>query len=258
MPTQDEVLERQFVSIGARARFVSSGANSVSLNVRRDRRGEYFELGLSASASLSVLNTDRRGRHLLFLVSVDGQKSRFLCGHDERHWFVAAIPEDERGVVNVAAARWALMPPTVRGATSKLRNRQRHRRRNAAYVRQGEWFFVPAPNLAPAEWNVLSHEPLSRGRGKSHIMEFAYREGGTVVFWSTKYPNDLTAPEYDALPPEIRDRSDWRQMVRDAEVYAMGRISHPDHATVVLKGWHHVFVNTESEAHAMRHLRFLD
>ena len=79
-----------------------------------------------------------------------------------------------------------------------------------------------------------------------------------MVFWSSKYPNDLTAPEYRALPPEIRDRADWRQMLRDAEVYAMGRISHPDHATVVLKGWHRVFVNTESRAHAMRHLRFLD
>ena len=108
MPAKDEVLERQFVSIGARARFVSPGANSVSFNVRRDRRGEYFELGFSATALPSILNTDRRRRHLLLLVSVDGQKSRFLCGHDERHWFVAAIPEDERGVVNVAAARRAL------------------------------------------------------------------------------------------------------------------------------------------------------
>jgi hypothetical protein len=24
------------------------------------------------------------------------EKSKFLCGHDERHWFVAAIPSSER------------------------------------------------------------------------------------------------------------------------------------------------------------------
>lgn len=47
-------------------------------------------------------------------------------------------------------------------------------------------------------------------------------------------------------------------MVRGADVFAMGRVSHPDHATVVLRGWHRVLMNTERDARAMRHVAFLD
>jgi hypothetical protein len=47
-------------------------------------------------------------------------------------------------------------------------------------------------------------------------------------------------------------------MVRDPELYASGSVSHPDHATVVLRGWHRVLVNTEQQAQAMRHLAFID
>jgi len=37
---------------------------------------------------------------------------KFLCGHDERHWFVAAVPG--RGVSNVRTAMEALKPAAVR------------------------------------------------------------------------------------------------------------------------------------------------
>ena len=34
----------------------------------------------------------RNDRHLLLLVKTPVAKDRFLCGHDEREWFVAAVP----------------------------------------------------------------------------------------------------------------------------------------------------------------------
>ena len=256
MPTMERILERQFVSIGARLS-VDTGS-AVRVDIRRDARGEYFEMRLPTSASADVVNTDARHRHLLLLVNEAGEKSHYLCGHDERHWFVAAIPESERGVVDVKTAQQALMPPAVRRAAGNIRIRHRHRRRNAAYLRQGEWFFIREPDLNPLPWMVLRHEPLSRGRGKFHMMEFAFRRGGTEVMVNDQYPGGLTDREYRALPENVRNRGNWRRMTRDAQVFAMGRIAHPDHATIVLNSWHRVFVNTESGARAMRHLAFLD
>ena len=50
-----------------------------------------------------------------------GEKQKFLCGHDERHWFVAAVPEDARGVTGVVAAKAALQPALVRTAVGRTR-----------------------------------------------------------------------------------------------------------------------------------------
>ena len=75
--------------------------------------------------------------------SEGGEKSKFLCGFDERHWFEAAIPEWASAVRGVASAQDALQPEAVREAVARVRPHDRFRHRNAAYVRQGEWFFLP-------------------------------------------------------------------------------------------------------------------
>ncbi len=163
-----EVLERRFASIGARVK-VNHGArgDAVRIDVGTDRRGEFFELQLARRDELSlvVVDADRDDRSLLLLVRDGDEKSRFLCGFDERHWFVAAIPESARGVSGVDAAKDALQPDAVREAVAKVRPRDRFRRRNAAYVRQGEWFFLPQWHLVVDESAVLHNEPLSRGAG---------------------------------------------------------------------------------------------
>jgi hypothetical protein len=271
MPTMEAILDRQFGYIGASVRVESwvapppwrrdeSSEPAPNLDIRRGRRGECFVLTLPDSATSIVLNTDLRRRHLLLLVNHDGEKSRYLCGHDERHWFAAAIPEDEPGVVNVETALRSLMPAWVRHRLGRLRGRQRHRRRNPVYVRQGEWFFIPTPELHPAPLTVRRREPLWRGRGKVHVLEYAHRCGGTVVYtrWRGSKHDELTQQEFDALPDAERSDPTWRQWLRGMDVYAMGRITHPDHATVVLQGWHEVFVNTEWRARARHRLRFLD
>jgi hypothetical protein len=188
---------------------------------------------------------------------VDGVKSKFLCGHDERHWFVAAVPEAARGVSGVAAAKAALQPPAVRELVERTRPKDPFRRRNAAYVRQGEWFFVPAA-IDPPDSLVLRDEPLSRGRGRAHVMQFAYRRGGHVVYVNERHPTGISEARYERLTPDQRRSGSWRRMVRDPEVYAKGAVRHPDHATIHLGDWHRVLMNTEQGAQAMRHVVFID
>jgi hypothetical protein len=256
MVDTDVFVEREFVRIGARAAIRSS--STTSINIRRDRRGEYFELEIPGQAAAYVLDRSRADRHLLLLVKERGAKSRFLCGHDERHWFVAAIPESERGITSIQKAKFALQPLAVRELALSLRSKNRVRRHNSAFVRQGEWFFVPVADLQPNLGAMLHNEPLSRGRGKMHWMQHAFRRGGIQVYVNREFPNGLTQAEFDALPDTQRNGRRWAAMVRDAEVFAKGWVRHPDHATVVLQGWHRVFMNTETQARAMRYLVFLD
>lgn len=105
-----EHIQNKFDRLGARVRFRSLEAtrnrsampgwlrnagssqnNAVPLppNVRID-------IAIGEDADLLVLDTQPRDRHLLLLNrQVSNQprqpeiKHKFLCGHDERHWFVA-------------------------------------------------------------------------------------------------------------------------------------------------------------------------
>jgi hypothetical protein len=48
------------------------------------------------------------------------------------------------------------------------------------------------------------------------------------------------------------------RMQRNALAYVCDRVWHPDHKTVVLDGWHRVFMNTENQAPGARAVVFLD
>jgi hypothetical protein len=141
------------------------------------------------------------------------------------------------------------------------RPKLRLRRRNEAFVRQGEWFFVPAPDLVVPGWLLLRNEPLSRAGGsKPHMCQFAYRTGGTSVWVCPRYSSGLTDAQYAGLlasDPKAR-RWNWQRMVRDPEVYVKGRVWHRDHKTVVLDGWHRVAMNTEWQAPFAGNVAFLD
>ena len=64
--------------------------------------------------------------------------ARSPCGHDERHWFVAAVPETA-AVSTVATAMEALKPVDVRRLQRQVavKPRKLNRRRNEVFVRQG-------------------------------------------------------------------------------------------------------------------------
>src|SRR5919199_3332191 len=195
------LLERRFTAIGARVKVPRDPwFGQPRINVHKDGRGEYFTIGFEGkdrAVELDVVDVQPRDRHLLLLARVGQEKSKFLLGHDERHWFVAAIPESARGVTGVAAAKEALQPEAVREAVARTRPRDRFRRRNAAYIRQGEWFFLPRWTLVVDERDVLRDEPLTRGRGNDHVLEFAFRRGGETVFVNAEHPAGIGAAEFE-------------------------------------------------------------
>ena len=260
-------VERRFAKIGARARVAFDGdrgsRTNVAIDIARDEEGEYFDITLPRRQrpELMVLDARPRLRHLLLMSRQDDEKSRFLCGHDERHWFVAAVPE-RAGASNVKTAFEALRPPAVRSALirQKVRGKKRNRRRNAAFVRQGEWFFLPVDRQGFPRMLVLRNEPLRRGGGKPHMCEELVRVGGEVVYVSRDNPNGLTETQYRRLlsrKPKLRNAG-WSMQRRNPGVFVRGRVRHADHKTIVLNGWHRVVMNTETEARAMRHVMFID
>ena len=171
-------VEESFKHIGARVKVVRvpvSGqvnAAPVRVDIGRDEAGEFFQIDRLWNVELSVPDQDAKDRHLLLIAEQPGKTerfSRFLCGHDEKAWFVAAIPEENR-VKSVDAAKDALKPQEV---WNEIRNHDLPRdqwnlRWTPAFIRQGEWFFLPRPWLHVDEREVLRGEPISRGGGKPH------------------------------------------------------------------------------------------
>lgn len=272
-----EHLERAFESIGARLQVEVvepfrnwDGAilrSGYSLDIGHDRHGQFFSVRGDeqslAEEEFSLLNKQKDNRHLLLLVKneAESRKDRFLCGHDEREWFVAAVPGTASTVVQ---AKEALKPAPVRQAQARkgLNARQANTRHNAAFRRQGEWFFLPVETpLAVDPKLILRNEPLSRGGGsKPHYVEQLYRTGGEVVYVNRQHPQGITQDQYDKLIR--RDRSAkkliWHQMRRNPGVFARGTVRHPDHATITLHDWCQVLMNEENKAHGRKNLAFLD
>jgi hypothetical protein len=266
-----ELLEARFARMGARlkvaertARDRRGGTANLAVDVQRDGKGEFFEIRVRpmADVRLEVVDVQPAERHLLLLAEEGAQKLKFLCGHDERQWFVAAVPERD-GAATVRTAREALKPTEVRQAQAhrQIKTEDRQRRKTEAYVRQGEWFFLPAPDVAVEGWLILHNEPLSRGAGsKPHTAEFCYRRGGQTVYVCRRRPSGLDEAAYTRLletNPGARNWG-WQVMRRDPQVYVKGRVSHADHKTIRLPFWHRVLMNTENQSVAMRNVAFLD
>ena len=268
-------VERAFLRMGARVKFEQLvpdrggargiGLQDLALDVRRDSRGEYFRARLEAMSSTELLALDVQAeqRHLLLLSRKGREKHRFLMGYDERHWFVAAIPESSP-VSTVRDAKRALKPQEVLDSERDLCSWDVDRRTSRARVRQGEWFFVPRFDVKVRPLLILRNEPLLRtGGSKPHLCEELYRFGGENVYVSRNRNTVLTETEYQALAERRfsgyqRNQDGWRVMRRNMRVLARGRVRHPDHATAMLNGWHEVFSNTEHLSEARRNVVFLD
>lgn len=266
-------IERQFAAMGARfkltreAKFPRARLQDYAMDIAHDSHGDYFALRvpetLDASLDVTVMQSEKHDRHLLLLVRKDeGRKvvkDRFLCGHDERHWFVAAVPG---GASSVSQAKEALKPGPVRDAQARhsLNHSQRNLRKNRAFRRQGEWFFVEEPGLVVDPKLILRNEPLSRGNGsKPHIVAEVFRIGGDDVYVHPRYPTGVTRAEWKRILARGEAReSEWRMMKRNAGVYARGTVRHADHEVITLHQWHRVLMNTESQSRTMANLAFLD
>jgi hypothetical protein len=167
-------------------------------------------------------------------------------------------------VGTVLQAKEALKPSEVHVAQGreKLRSNARNRRKNSAYRRQGEWFFLPAVWMMHVdEKRVLRNEPLSRGNGsKPHWVDYCHRRGGETVYVCRRHPSGVSEKEFHEINtanPQARLWG-WRTMRRDMQVFVRGRVRHADHRTIVLSGWHSVHMNTEGQAKSATNVRFLD
>jgi len=276
-----KLIESKFAEMGARFKVRETPTRlarpSIPLNrivnlpdyavdIRRDDRGEFFELRvpdiLRPSLDVSVVQSEPKQRHLLLFVrkTVDKpQLDRFLCGHDEREWFVAAVPG---GASSVRQAMDALQPDDVHAALARnhVSSRKRYERKNRAFRRQGEWFFVPEPSLSVDNKFVLRNEPLRRGGGKPHIVEYLFRIGGETVHVCRKYPNGVKPDDYRSILKRTPEAAGWgwQVMRRNPRVYARGTVRHADHDVITLPIWHRVVMNTETQSRTMRNVAFLD
>ena len=265
-----DLLERHFGVIGTRIKINEIATPNrrfpPGIDISEDRRGEFFDIRIASDdiVSYEVIDLRKDMRHLLLLGRRANSKEKFLCGHDERHWFVCAVPG--RSVTNVITAMEALQPAFVREQIEKniRRPKTRFDRRNEAFVRQGEWFFVPFPELdfkTDFTSQIHQNEPITRGFGsKPHVCEKVFRSKGEAVMVCTKYPTGVSMKRYNdiLLSNPKASRWNWRMMQINAAVYARGIVRHPDHKTIRLDGWHQIFINTENQAPGKRTVVFLD
>jgi hypothetical protein len=271
-----EAIENAFSKIGSRVRVrpFPTGRRSVvpplgrnggvaapsclQVNVSKDGKGEFFQITLNEPVALQVMNMDRVSNHLLlFARDTHNEKYRYLCGQDERGLFAAAVPS---AVSSVVAAMEALKPEPVIQSQVGMTALKRNKRKNSAFRRQGEWYFVPEPDLNPDRKFVRLNEPIRRGRSRPHIVEELFRHGGETVYVCRKHPNGLPEKAYRRLLQENPAARywGWTIMRRNMDVFGRGKVTHPDHKTIVLSGWHRIFPNRESDAWFIETLVFLD
>lgn len=191
-------------------------------------------------------------KHLLLLVR-NQDTFKYLCGHDERHWFVSAVKGN-----SVMEALQGLKPQVVQSEEKKagVRKARKHKHHTKAWIRQGEWFFIPAPDFNPDDAIIWQKEPINRSNSsKPHMCDELIRRKGQIVWVSRRYPNGISEEHYnDLLKSDNKIRGTFQARTVDAEVYVRGKIRHPDHKTVDLKGWHKVIANSEVLSSTVRFL----
>lgn len=270
-PVRHDPTAKPFADIGTKLETVNIAprnprrivtGNPFSVDVGASRGKEWFVLRYRRPVSLKVHDVRPDIKHLLLEVDAGGDtRHKFLMGHDERHYFVAGVP---LGTRNVQDAMERLMPDPVALRAANLPEDERYTRRNKAFVRQGEWFFVPATASEHEQVDgirILRNEPLRRGRSKPHVVDELIRFGGDDVLVHRLRPNGVTHEEYQKIVQGDGPRSlksGWTHMRRNPVALVRGKVRHPDHATITLADWHRVHMNQETTMPGQGPMAFLD
>lgn len=203
------MLEQAFSEIGAGLEWDRGRGFEIDILSRQGAERYRIQEPWGNPLELEVTDVSPHLRHLV--LDVTGTSSgRYLCGHDESHWFVAGLVRNRRS-------------GTVRGAMESLKPievlREERRkgvkpacglRRNAVFIRQGEWFFLPRPKMCVSPLAVERNGELVRDARKPHRVDELYSN---------------------------RDQD---------ETFVRGRVRHVDHETLHLDVWHRVVGNTET------------
>ena len=147
-----------------------------------------------------------------------------------------------------------------KAVSAGIRTKDRDRRSNAARIRQGEWFFVPATKARVERFFVLRNEPIARGGGKPHVCEESCIALAGRRFMSTPW-----------RPQTVSRTSNIRLFRKANGVAGIGESCVATRRCMcaagcaisttrlcVGDGWHEVLSNTENLSHAMRNVAFLD
>jgi hypothetical protein len=231
----------------------------LSIDVSRTSRGEVFTIETADNVHLDVIDLRRREHHLLLRASNLVGEDRFLCGHDEQHWFVAALPARPLAR-NIEEAKQALKPKLVL-AKERRRYRGKHARRSDVFLRQGEWFFIPWPHVGVQQEQIERGGSLKRAAGsKPHHCELLYRDGARE-YECGRYPKlAFFEEEYLKILRTRRKAKqwNWRLLPYRGSTYVKGWVTHPDHSPLYLDIWHRVEMNSESNRLTMSNLVYLD
>ena len=234
--------------------------------MQADRNGEFFEVARSPGTNpeVAVLDVQAPTGTCSFWSERAARSRKFLCGHDERHWFVAAIPESAP-VGTVLQAKEALKPPDVRVAQARegLGAKSRNRRKNTAYLRQGEWFFLPVQRHACRREDSCCTTSRSSGGtagsriGSNSATEPAVRRstsaGGIRGGVSLKEYQRILSANPEAKCMGLADHAAEHAVSTPAEGFATTTTRRS-----CSRGWHAVLMNTEGQAKAMESVVFLD
>lgn len=244
--------------------------------VSRDKKGEFFDIQVNENTKITLLDTD--GDHALLLFKTPNEnphqppaKDRIMIGHDERQLFIAGIP-DSAGPSTIFQAKESLKPIEVRefekkiGVKDKQARHARGKKVSLKRRRQGDFFFIPKPDMEFTDEFINRKEPIGRNIGTSHICEELVRTGGENIYTTTPRSLDMkttyTEKEREELFKDNPKARNWGWIVRrggdSMSVYVRGSIRHPEHATVILDVWHEVVSNTEFKSSAMSNITFLD
>lgn len=175
-------------------RFKQEAAELLLIDIKKGKRGaESFEVFVGGSANLRLLHADAASRRLL----LRHDDVRYMLGFDQRHLFVSRVPG---APYRLEQADEALKPAEVVEAE----------RRGLRVPRQGEWFFVPAPEFfCTSDVSVRKNHALQRPgfRSNPHVAE------EYIEYFSTPY--------------------------------VRGAIRHAEHPVLLLKSWHRLGLSNE-------------
>ena len=100
-------------------------------------------------------------------------------------------------------------------------------------LRQGEWFFIPAPDFVQSKEDLIFKKESIQRR---IIPAFRHIHLGLSASGNPHVADELI---------RIPERDEETGNVIDEIVYVRGKVRHQEHATLEFKVWHRVYLNLE-------------